>query len=63
LPDLNPIEAMWSKVKHHLRALAARIRKALVQAIGAALRSVPSANCYGFFKGYGYTTTQKQRLL
>jgi hypothetical protein len=48
---------MWSKVKHHLRALAARTRETLIEAIGTALRSVTSADCHGFFKGYGYTAT------
>ena len=28
-PDFNPIELAWSKFKNHLRAVAARTRRAL----------------------------------
>jgi transposase len=36
-PDFNPIELMWSKVKNHLRRLAARTKRTLINAIGKAL--------------------------
>jgi transposase len=62
-PDYNPIESMWSKVKQHLRSRAARTHRRLVQAIGDALRSVTPLDCQGFFNGYGYTGTQKGRML
>ena len=32
-PDLNPIELMWSKVKNHLRGIAARTKRTLVTAV------------------------------
>ncbi len=57
-PDLNPIEAMWSKVKQSLRGAAARTSRALLLAIGDALRSVTLDDCRGFFNGCGYTATQ-----
>lgn len=57
-PDLNPIEAMWSKVKQSLRGAAARTSHALLRAIGDALRSVTLDDCRGFFKGCGYVATQ-----
>ena len=39
-PDLNPIEKMWSKLKHILRSLEARTLPALMAAIGQALEAV-----------------------
>jgi transposase len=62
-PDFNPIESMWSKVKQYLRSAAARTHPRLLNAIGDALRSVSPHDCYGFFNGYGYTGTQKGRML
>lgn len=62
-PDFNPIEPMWSKVKHHLRSAAARTHRALVPAVGDAMRSVTPDDCRGFFEGYGYTAKQKRRML
>lgn len=53
-PDFNPIESMWSKVKAHLRQIAARSFERLIEAIGQALRAVTAADCRGFFQGYGY---------
>lgn len=57
-PDLNPIEAMWSKVKQSLRGATARTSRTLFKAIGDSLRSVTLDDCRGFFKGCGYTATQ-----
>ena len=62
-PDFNPIESMWAKVKQSLRSAAARNSNGLVHAIGDALRSVTVKDCAGFFEGYGYTATQKPRML
>ena len=56
-PDLNPIENMWSKVKAHLRAAAARTLDALGAAIDAALAAVTPDDCLGFFRGCGYAAT------
>jgi len=36
-PDFNPIENMWSKIKSHLRRLAARTFEALGNAVDEAL--------------------------
>ena len=62
-PDFNPIESMWSKVKQSLRSAAARTSNQLVRAIGNAMRSVTPQDCAGIFNGYGYTATQKPRIL
>ena len=50
---------MWSKVKAHLRAAAARTYEArtyeaLQEAITAALHTVTSDDCHGFFRHCGY---------
>lgn len=62
-PDLNPIEAMWSKVKGRLRSLGARTVESLHRAIGAALATVTSTDSIGFFRGCGYNATRKYALL
>ncbi len=53
-PDLSPIEPLWSKVKTHLRSLAARTREALYAAFGSGLRTVRQSDCHGWFQSCGY---------
>ncbi|MGN6625777.1 MAG: IS630 family transposase [Tepidisphaeraceae bacterium] len=53
-PDFNPIENLWSKVKTHLRAAAARTYEALGEAIDQALASITREDCRGFFGNCGY---------
>jgi transposase len=53
-PDYNPIENMWSKVKQHLRSIAARTYEALLKAIADALATVTPSDCRGFFRHCGY---------
>jgi transposase len=53
-PDFNPIENMWSKVKAHLRAAAARTYEALQEAITHAIHAVTADDCRGFFRHCGY---------
>ena len=53
-PDLEPIEAMWSKVKEALRAAAARTVAALEAALATALARITAADARGFFHGCGY---------
>ncbi|MFO0950594.1 MAG: IS630 family transposase [Isosphaeraceae bacterium] len=67
-PDLNPIERLFSKLKAALRKAKARTVSALVEAIGAALRSVTPADIRGWFAHSGYgsaesTARVKQKLL
>jgi transposase len=57
-PDLNPIEAMFSKVKGSLRSAAARTVDALIGAMGDALRSVTTGNILGWFRHSGYRYVQ-----
>jgi len=56
-PDYNPIENLWSKVKTHLRAAAARTFDALGDTIDQALASITLADCRGFFSNSGYLAT------
>ena len=53
-PDYNPIENMWSKVKRHLRSVAARTYESLQEAITSAMASVTPSDCAGFFRHCGY---------
>jgi transposase len=53
-PDLNPIEAMWSKVKAALRAAAARTVAALEAALADALARVTPSDARGWFRHCGY---------
>jgi hypothetical protein len=50
------MEPMWSKVKQSLRSAAARTFEALLDAVKAALASISTADCIGFFPGCGYAT-------
>ena len=54
LPDLNPIEEAFAKVKALLRKVAARSRGALVEAMGAALDAITTQDALGFFGHCGY---------
>ncbi|MDQ3658590.1 MAG: transposase [Actinomycetota bacterium] len=54
-PDFNPtIEEAFSKIKNLLRKAGARVREALVEAIGAALSEVGEEDALSFFKHCGY---------
>jgi transposase len=54
-PDLNPIEKMWSKVKHLLRSAEARNLEDLIKAIRDALASVTAKDAAGWFTSCGYS--------
>ena len=53
-PDYNPIEEAFAKLKQLLRKAAARNKEALVEAIGAALCAITTADAKGFFEHAGY---------
>ena len=54
-PDLNPIEEAFSKIKALvLRKEGARVREALVEAIGRALAAVTPEDAAGWFAHAGY---------
>jgi transposase len=53
-PDLNPIEQAFSKIKQLVRKVGARVREALVEAIGRALAAVTPEDATGWFAHAGY---------
>jgi transposase len=53
-PDLNPIEPAWSKLKAGLRAVGARSREALEEALGPALATITAGDARGWFRLAGY---------
>lgn len=55
-PDFNPIENLWSKIKHILRSLAPRTGDDLLQAVAKAFATISTADCHGFFLHAQYAT-------
>jgi transposase len=53
-PDLNPIEEAFSKIKALVRREGARVREALMEAIGRALAAVTIEDAAGWFAHAGY---------
>ena len=53
-PNMNPIKPAWSKLKTHLRAMAARTRDALEHAIPDALATITPSNAQEWFRKAGY---------
>ncbi|MGH9808509.1 MAG: IS630 family transposase [Terriglobia bacterium] len=56
-PDLNPIEKLFSKFKHHMRAAMARSVGAVHDAVATALDTVTSAECSNYLLSSGYQAT------
>jgi DDE superfamily endonuclease len=48
-PDLTPIEQVFSKLKAHLRRLAARTREALLDALASTLATVTPEDAHAWF--------------
>ena len=53
-PDLNPIEQVFSKLKHLLRKAQARSYDGLLSATGALLTAFPSEECANYLRNSGY---------
>lgn len=56
-PDLNPIEMLFSKLKHGLRKAATRTQDALYQAVADLLPTVEPTECANYFAKAGYART------
>jgi transposase len=56
-PDLNPIEQLFSKLKHWLRKAAGRTADAVCNALGPILDTVTPAECSRYFGYAGYRQT------
>lgn len=53
-PDLNPIEQVFSKLKHRLREAAARTPDDICEAIGHILGTYTAQECKNYFINAGY---------
>jgi transposase len=53
-PDMNPIEEAFSKIKHFVGKVGARVREELVATIARALASVTPEDAAGWFSHAGY---------
>ncbi|MGX5801669.1 transposase, partial [Bradyrhizobium sp. Arg314] len=53
-PDLNPIEQLFSKLKHWLRKAASRTVQAVCDAIAKTLNRVTPTECSHYFQNSGY---------
>ncbi len=56
-PDLNPIEQLFAKLKHRLRAAQRRTRDALSDAVADILVTVTPQECSNYLKHDGYGRT------
>ncbi len=56
-PDLNPIEQVFAKLKHLLRAQAARTVDTVCSCIGQLLDDFTPQECNNYFKNSGYELT------
>lgn len=55
-PDLNPIEQLFSKLKHWIRRQQARTYQSLCDAIAAALNKVTPRECANYIQNSGYAS-------
>jgi len=53
-PDLNPIEQLFAKLKHSLRAKQQRTKDALANAVAETLATVTPKECSNYLKHNGY---------
>ena len=53
-PDFSPIELAFSKIKGQLKALAARTRQTLSDAVAQAIRTISSDDAAAWFRHCGY---------
>ena len=56
-PDLNPIEQLFAKLKHRLRAAQRRTWDDVSDAIGQILASLSPQECSNYFEHAGYKRT------
>jgi transposase len=57
LPDLNPIEQVFAKLKHLLRKAAPRTVEAVCAAIGELLGTFTPEECANYFSNSSYALT------
>ena len=54
LPDFNPIEEAFSKIKGLIREAEARSREVLIEAVATAISAITDQDARGFFEHCGY---------
>jgi len=62
-PDLNPIEQLFSKLKHWLRKAAQRTAEAVCSAIGRILGDVTPSECRNYFANTGYDAVIEPKII
>jgi len=55
-PDLNPVEAMWSKIKNNLRKIQKTKIDELEKAVGESLSKLKRLDAVGWFRHCGYSS-------
>ncbi|MEW5424982.1 transposase, partial [Amorphus sp. 3PC139-8] len=58
-PDLNPIEQVFSKVKHWMRMAQKRSRDDTWRHVGQLVQTIPSDECANYFQNAGYASVTK----
>ena len=58
-PDFNPIEHAFAKLKAHLRAAGARTLDPLIEAIGASMAAITTADIAGFYRHCGFALPEQ----
>ena len=56
-PDLNPIEQLFSKIKHAMRKTMGRTIKAVHDALKLILEAIPKHECANYCANAGYKST------
>jgi transposase len=56
-PDLNPIEQLFSKLKHAMRKAMGRTPEAVHDAIAAILETIAPSECRNYLENAGYKST------
>ena len=56
-PDLNPIEQLFSKIKHAMRKTMGRTIKAVHDALKLILEAIPKHECTNYCANAGYKST------
>lgn len=60
-PDFNPIEQLFTKLKHRLREAAQRSVDAVTNEIGDILRTVTPTECQSYFANSGWSRVESSR--
>jgi putative transposase len=55
-PDLNPIEQVFSKLKHLMRKAAERTKENVWRKIGQLIDLFPPDECANYFRNSGYAS-------